>query len=863
MTKKHTAILSLFASLFIVILLVVCGTAPQGPRAAAVVEHASAFIDFSKITGVTTLDSHQPEEDSEYIKGPFTLDNGITGDGLRVSNRGDSNDVDVVRYNGETAVQTQKGDYLYFFIDNDIIRRTGVVTIEFTFFDDLSGSFNFQYVRQGHNFYPIAIQKSGTNTFVTVKLELDACNFTHGHNQGAQFRFESGVIVQRVALVTGGMPDPLANPPPAFASATDLNNMIGKGVTGYQAWFKASGNWHHWSNNSVRPAPGGLNVEIYPAGWEDYLANGVVLHDTGFTMPDGSVGKLFNSQDAAVIRTHLKWMKDAGLDGAAVQRFFGNSSPVDTGDSPNHLTYIRDAAQEHGRIFYIMYDMSGAGRQDNPDQKSVVRRIQFDWIYNVENKGLVSSPNYAQAEGKPVVCIWGVEDVESTDNSRYISVDASIELIQWFRGRGYYVIGGIPSNTFWQQASNSHKRGLEMYSLFDMISPWYIGRDVTGQILSGGQWLTKGLDFCRNNPRKWAGNRPIDFMPTVWPGFAWTNMPGNPGAPNATPRNAGQWAWTQIQGYLNYDKNNVIQSFYFAMLDEYDEATAWMKAGVDFFDIPLEQYALTLSADGMWLSSDYYLRLARASVQSLQAKIAAGGGSGTSGAAGYTGPLNEYDNSRSVIVEHSLGPVFWRNSFERRNGRSKLETGRSLPMNHLQIDVGVPDGGVIGAPQNIAVTGEFTVNRPALRIARADRYAPPSETLGMIYTANAKSGGSVFRLAGERTAGRGASYLYKIAETRIKVNSAMSLSFWQRAENSLGANVVVDLLLDDGAYLSGVAGYNLRNDGMPQNGWQKKTVVLPAALNGRYITAVIIAYKDDGTAGGSFAALVDDIVIGN
>jgi hypothetical protein len=557
------------------------------------------------------------------------------------------------------------------------------------------------------------------------------------------------------------------------------------------------------------------------------------------------------------------WMRDAGIDGAAVQRFFGTSSPVDTGNAPNHLTLIRDAAEEYDRIFYIMYDMSGAGFNENPDQKTVVKRIQLDWIYNVERKGLVSSPNYAQAEGKPVVCIWGVFDIESADNYRYISVEASIELIQWFRSRGYYVIGGVPNSTFWEQSKDSHRRGLEMYALFDMISPWYIGRDVEGQILRGGQWLTRGLNFCRDNPRRWADNQPIAFMPTVWPGFAWTNMPGSPGGPNQTPRNAGQWAWVQIQNYLNRDRDNVLRSFYFAMLDEYDEATAWMKAGVDFFDVPLDQYFLTHSADGLWLSSDYYMRMARASVQALQKKIAAGGGSSTPGDAGYTGPLNDYTNANSVLVEHSNGPVFWRNSFERRNGRSKLDTGRSLPVGHLQIDVGVPSGSVIGNPQNVTVAGEFTVNRPAVRGARADRYEPPSETLGMIYTASARSGGSAFRLAGDRTAGSGASYLYRIAEARIKVSGNMSLSYWQRAENALGANVTVDLLLDNGSYLSASAGYNVRNDGAAQSGWQKKTVAIPGALANRYITAVIVAYKDSGTATGSFAALIDDIIISN
>jgi len=821
-----------------------------------------AFLDFSGYTGPPRFTSHQPPASLGNLE--FTLPNGISGSGLRVSHQGDGAAVTISRYGDGMAAQS--GDYMYFFIDNDDVRNAGVVTLAITFFDDSSGTFDLQYVREGDDYYRKSFPKGGTNTYITVKVELDNCNFTSGHNQGAQFRFNRDAVIQRVEMITGNMGDPLSDPLPVFAAATALNNMIGKGITGYQAWFKAPGsNWHHWGGNG-RPGPGNVNVELWPAGWEDYLANGAALHDTGFVMPDGSAARLFNSHDAAIIRTQLKWMRDAGLDGAAVQRFFADTSDADTGDAPNHLTVIRDAAGEHDRIFYVMYDLSGAGLQGNPDQAAVLRRIRLDWIYNIERKGIASSPNYAQAEGKPVVCLWGVHANESTDNYRYISVDAAIELIRWFRDRGYYVIGGIPDDVFWEQGGGRHPRGREMYSLFDMISPWYIGRDVLGQILGGGRRLLRALEFCRDNPRSWAGNQPLAFMPTVWPGFAWTNMNANPGTPNQIPREGGQWIWTQIQGYLNGDTDNVIRSFYFAMLDEYDEATNWMKAAVDFYDIPLDQYFLTHAADGKWLSSDYYIRMANAASGALQRKLAAGGGSNAPGTPGYTGPLNDYTNQYSVIVEHSEGPVFWRNSFERRSGRLKHREGQSdlvaVPVHHLQVDVGVPNGGVMGNPLNVMVTGAFTVNRPALRNnATSDNYSPPSETLGMIYSSNAKSGGSVFRLAGQRSAGNGASYLYRIAETRIKAGPALSLSFWQRAENPLGENILIDLLLDSGVYLSSVAGYNLRNDGAPEEGWQKKTVDLPAATEGRYITAVVATYRDDGNAADSFAALIDDITI--
>jgi hypothetical protein len=88
-----------------------------------------------------------------------------------------------------------------------------------------------------------------------------------------------------------------------------------------------------------------------------------------------------------------------------------------------------------------------------------------------------------------------------------------------------------------------------------------------------------------------------------------------------------------------------VQNLYFAMFDEYDEATALMKAAADYFEIPTDQYYLTYAADGWWLSNDYYLRAAGAAIDMAKGKT----------------------ELRPVIdIPHSTGPVYWRNSFESR-----------------------------------------------------------------------------------------------------------------------------------------------------------------------------------------------------
>ena len=810
----------------------------------------TAFIDFSAFSGDSPLTSHQPPQEST---GPFTLDNGITGEGLRVSNIGESNaPVTIEQYSDGMAARS--GNFLYFFIDNDEIKEVRTLTAAVTFFDDAPGTFSLHYVGSGNSHRPVAFPKTGSNTFVTVRVQLDHGNFDNAvQNQGAQFRIGGRTIVQRVEISTGPMVDPLRIDPPPFAPPTDLNNLIGKVTTGYQAWFDTV-TWQHWGAERMMPGPGNIRVEFWPAGLEDYLANGATLHDTNFRMPDGSTGRVFHAKDAEIMLTHHQWMRDNGIDGSGIQRFYRNTTTVDTGDAPNYLTNLRDAAEATGRIFYAKYDFSGSGTND---PQTVVRRLQLDWIYNIERKGVASSPNYAQAEGKPVVMFKGMHSIAS---DRYVSAEAFIELIQWFRSRGYYVIGSPHENVFWGRGDRRHPRSVEMYSLLDMIMPWHAGRAMEDIFGPRNHWLAEGLEFCRSNLRSWADNRPIAYMPVFWPGFGWTNMTLNPGVPNQIPRNAGQQVWNQVQRYLEYDRNNEFAALYLAMFDEYDEATSWMKAGTDYFEIPLEQYFQTFAVDGLWLSSDYYLRVANA---------IAGTFKNTSIRGTAIPPLNNYSNTNSVIVEHSLGPVFWRNSFERRNGRLKFggaegSLSTPSPVNHLQVDVGIPAGQVLGEPQNVSVSGSFSVNRPAVEItARNDRWRPPSTTLGMVYASDdaaysARSGESAFRLAGTRTAGTGASYRYKIADTRIRIESGMRLSYWIQT-SGLGANVMVDVLLDNGAYLS--ASVAVQNTGSPQGGWQQRTLTLPAALNGRYITAVIAAYIDSGTAAGNFAALLDDIVI--
>lgn len=760
---------------------------------------------------------------SEYSGNAGELKSKIKGRGIDVSPNGDGvrPSIDIYGDSDSEKWCVKAGDYIYFYITDEIIKQCETVTFEVSFYDDSAGDLRLEYCssypgnfQDGyHLYYLVNIPGGGTNQFVKTALTLECCNFTYGHNQGAQFRFSGNAAVESVKITPGALPDPINDSPPDFSPQTEMNNILGKGVTGYQAWFQGgtgANGWSHWGHGSARPAQGKTNIEIYP-DVSEYRAAGAQLYQTDLgDLGDGTPSELFSSKDETIIDTHFKWMRDAGIDGAAVQRFFEATSPTES-TIRNHLEIIRDKAEKYGRSFYIMYDMSASGRYES---EAMIKRIQLDFIYNVERKGLAGSFAYAHADGKPVVCLWGIHGVKNTENNRYPGIEDTIRLVEWFRGRGYYVIGGVPDDEFYTRKGG----GKDMFASFDMLSPWYVGRDVNAITGNNGRMI-KAMKFCEDNPRIWADNKPIDFQPVVWAGFAWTNMSGNTGSPNAIPRNAGQFLWNQMYQYINLGAGN----FYFAMFDEYDEATAIMKSARDFFDVPDDQYFLTLATDGKWLSSDFYLRAAKACIEMLKGKS---------------------ELRPTIDIPHSEGPIYWRNSFERRGGRQKSGGDGSIKIKEipdLPLDVCVPNGGTIEEK-----TSGIEIDGRVNEMIKSD----------------AKSGESSFRLGGTVNVKNG-SYYYKIADTKInsKGDSELILAFSLKPENDMGRNVYVDLILDGNEYLSDIlpeyAGIARGTVGQ----WNDIKINIPESkINGREITGVAIAYSGDFSSG-SFSALIDDISI--
>ena len=397
-------------------------------------------------------------------------------------------------------------------------------------------------------------------------------------------------------------PDAASDAPVAFDAPADARPPgipgFREAVTaGYQGWFAAPGDgspvdrWVHWAVG--QPAPGNVTFELYP-DTRDYAPEDLFATGLG-ALPGGGEARLFSSYRSGVIDTHFRWMAEYGIDGVGLQRFVSelNGGPFEANRTAI-ADRVRTAAETHGRIFYIMYDVSGA------DASTLLTELQTDWQEVMEAQlDITNSDHYARQDGRPVVALWGFGFA-----GRPVTQEQAMAIVSWFQGRGLYVVGGVPY--YWRTGTNDSDPGWDaVYQQFDMIQPWSVGRFATDQDLDAHyvDVMQGDMAFCQQNG--------IDYQRVIFPGFAWSNWNGGPR--NQIPRRAGALFWRQA-----YYATLLGASGYIAMFDEYDEATAIAKAAENATMIPSDQYFLTLDADGQTVSADFYLRLAGAATRMLR-----------------------------------------------------------------------------------------------------------------------------------------------------------------------------------------------------------------------------------------------------
>jgi hypothetical protein len=443
--------------------------------------------------------------------------------------------------------------------------------------------------------------------------ESESCSLGCGLPSEARTRRSPARAIVCLALTCGSaatcrtlpaLPSPAAlRAAPALpaesASAVDATTLDRKLMFGYQGWFGCPedgsplGAWEHWFRRRVPASATTLNVDMWPDVSELGLEERC---QTPLTLPDGRRADVYSAYNSTTVNRHFKWMEEYDLPGVFLQRFTSSlTNPANLGFRDAVARHVRAAAESHGRVFAIMYDISGHPRE------SLVEGVQRDWKYLVDTLRVTESPRYLHHRGRPVLAIWGFGF-----SDRPATPEQAAELIDFFKNNAdprYRVtlMGGVPAR--WRTLTRDSQRDrtwAAVYRSFDILSPWTVGRfrDARGIDRFYANEVAADLAETRRLG--------IDYMPVVFPGFSWHNLKGT--APvNAIPRRGGRFYWRQVARALRAGTTMI----YGAMFDEVDESTAMFKTAASRRDAPADPPIVTLDADGEKLPSDWYLRLAR------------------------------------------------------------------------------------------------------------------------------------------------------------------------------------------------------------------------------------------------------------
>lgn len=399
----------------------------------------------------------------------------------------------------------------------------------------------------------------------------------------------SGHAWRWVILILGATVGALAAAEPP--RAVDSSTLTGKVMCGYQGWFNGEGDgarrgYNHWAKGGARPGPGRVTVDL----WPDLTELGPAERfPTDFIHADGSRAEVFSSYLRPTVLRHFQWMREHGIDGVFVQRFIASlRRDVSLHHNNVVLGHVRAGAREHGRVYALMYDLSGLA----PGQAG---RVIDDWKTLLRDTALTHDPAYLRHRGKPLLALWGC-GFKDNDKARP-SLDDWRTILTFLKtdpaAGGVSVMLGVPS--FWRELTRDTLPDPVLHELMqraDVISPWTPGRYRTPEAAArhGTDVWQPDLAWCREHG--------LDYLPVAFPGFSWHNLKGAP--LDDIPRLGGRFFWSQVAAA----KRAGADMLYVAMFDEVDEGTAIFKCTNS---PPVGSGAAFLTYEGR--PTDHYLRL--------------------------------------------------------------------------------------------------------------------------------------------------------------------------------------------------------------------------------------------------------------
>ena len=373
-------------------------------------------------------------------------------------------------------------------------------------------------------------------------------------------------------------------------------------MAGYQGWFRAEGDGNgigfgHYGSGRLFDDDH-CTIDIWPD-----VSEYEKTYETPFVKADGTRARVFSSTDPSTTDLHFKWMRDYGVDGVFMQRFF-NAARASAAGKPTAadkiLSQALDAASRYDRAIAVMYDLSGL-RGRGEDCSAIIE----DWKHLVDSLKVTNQPGrktYLHHEGKPVVAIWGIGFPDRPYNIRNIGLEA---LLDFFHNDPEYggcaVMLGVPA--YWRTLGADTTPDEYLHEIIrkaDIVFPWTVQRFSPLLHNEGDRirdFFKKDISWCKENG--------VDYAATVYPGFSWHNLsirefPDDIKPVGSIPRQGGRFFWQQISTAISCGA----EMLYVAMFDEIDEGTAIFKCTGDS---PVTAKSEFIGMDGK--PSDHYLFL--------------------------------------------------------------------------------------------------------------------------------------------------------------------------------------------------------------------------------------------------------------
>ena len=297
------------------------------------------------------------------------------------------------------------------------------------------------------------------------------------------------------------------NAAPKHSKNTKYPSYKGLVMAGYQGWF------HQPRKGVMYPDENSVRIDMWPD-----VSEYEKTYPTGQKLADGSTARFFCSTDESTVDLHFKWMKEYGLDGVFMQRFFGAARPEARRRS-TVLKHAMKAASKYGRAIGVMYDLSGLAAKGEDCSMLI-----DDWKYLVDSLRVTNQTGeqtYVFYNGKPLVTIWGVGFPDRPYDIRNIGLERFIDFLKNDpEYGGCSVMLGVP--TFWRDLNADCVHDPYLHELIrqaDIVLPWMVQRFTP--------LLHNDMDRYRDvilDDIAWCKENNIGYVPCVTPGFSWHNL---------------------------------------------------------------------------------------------------------------------------------------------------------------------------------------------------------------------------------------------------------------------------------------------------------------------------------------------------